>query len=124
MHASSTSIIANALDTMPGELRQAVIKEFASGYHREMVNAEVQQKRIAIDTGHERRAIEGVGRLRMRIDPTLYHHWGQKLGYACWSDKGFLNEVERDNPEVRVKCGGTRLQFGYAPTKTRSSKKY
>lgn len=124
MHTSSTSVIADALDTMPGDLRRAVIKEFSTGYHKELVNAEIQQKRIARDTGHDRKSIEGVGRLRMRIDPTLYHHWGQKLGYACWSDKGFLKEVERDNPEVRVKCGGTRLQFGWAAPNKKFSKSY
>lgn len=90
-----------------------------------MVNAEVQQKRIqGSNRQNEFRSIEGIGQLRMRVDPTLYHHWGQKIGYDCWKDNQFLKEVERDNPEVRVKCGGTRLQFGYAPTNTRFSKKY
>lgn len=110
---------------MPGDLKKAVLNEFKTGYHRELVDAGINSKRIAVDTGvHTRKSVEGIGRLRMRIDPTLFHHWGQKLGYACWRDSEFLREVERDNPETRVKCGGTRLQFGYTPTNTRFSKKY
>lgn len=125
MATTTSTLLASALDNVPGQLREAVVKELATGYHREMVNAEVQQKRIqGSNRQNEFRSIEGIGQLRMRVDPTLYHHWGQKIGYDCWKDNQFLKEVERDNPEVRVKCGGTRLQFGYAPTNTRFSKKY
>jgi hypothetical protein len=60
----------------------------------------------------------------MRIDPTLYHAWGTKYGYDCWKDSQFLKEIERDNPEVRVKCGGTRLQVGWQGGTKRSSQKF
>ena len=100
-HNSVTSVIANALDDLPGELRRAVIKEFQSGISKEWVKAGIHQQRIAKDSQVDRRSIDGIGRLRMRIDPTLYHAWGAKLGYDCWKDSQFLNEVERDNPEVR-----------------------
>ena len=126
MSNSSTSIIADAFESMPGDLRRAVINEFKTGYQKEMVEAGVKQNRIAMQTGGDKQhnSIEGIGRLRMRIDPTLYHHWGQKLGYACWRDSQFLREVERDNPEVRVKCGGTKLQVGYSSGNKRFSKMY
>lgn len=117
-------ILDNVLEGLPAQLRQDVVKELATGYHADLVNAEVHQKRIAKDSQQDLRSIDGIGRLRMRIDPTLYHHWGAKLGYECWKDSQFLREVERDNPEVRVKCGGTKLQVGFAPTNTRFSKKY
>ena len=80
-------------------------------------------KRIAKDSQRDIRSIDGMGRLRMRIDPTLYHAWGTRLGYDCWRDGQFLREVERDNPEVRVKSGGTRLQVGFEGAK-RSSQKF
>lgn len=122
---SQSHIIADALDGLPGGLRNSVVKELAGGFKRELVAAEVQQQRIAVQTGHQtRRSIDGIGRLRMRIDPTLYHLWGHKLGYDCWRDKQFLNEIERDNPEVRVKSGGTRIQIGYAGPSKRFSKSY
>lgn len=125
MQSLGSDILVNAVEALPGDLKKAVIEEFRTGISKQIVDATIEQKRIAKDNNsRDFRSIEGIGRLRMRIDPTLYHKWGQKYGYDCWKDNQFLNEIERDNPEVRVKCGGTRLQFGYAPTNTRFSKKY
>ena len=62
-------------------------------------------------------AVNGIGRLRMRVDGTAFHYWGQRVGYGCWKDEQFLKEFERDNPEARVRCGGTRMQVGYSPQK-------
>jgi len=123
MKPTASSVIANALDDLPGELRIAVIKEFQRGIQKDWVQAGIDQKRIAKDSQRDIRSIDGIGRLRMRIDPTLYHAWGTRLGYDCWRDGQFLREVERDNPEVRVKCGGTRLQVGFDGAK-RSSQKF
>lgn len=123
-YTMQSPILDNVLEGLPAQLRQDVVKELATGYHADLVKAEVHQKRIAKDSQQDLRSIDGIGRLRMRIDPTLYHHWGAKLGYECWRDSQFLREVERDNPEVRVKCGGTKLQVGFAPTNTKFSKKY
>jgi len=123
MKQTASSVIANALDDLPGELRIAVIKEFQRGIQKDWVKAGIDQKRIAKDSQRDIRSIDGIGRLRMRIDPTLYHAWGTRLGYDCWRDGQFLREVERDNPEVRVKSGGTRLQVGFEGAK-RSSQKF
>ncbi len=122
---SSAAVLGNALDDLPGELRRAVIEEFKSGIRKDWVDAGIQQKRIAADTTRTQlRSIDGIGRLRMRVDPTLYHAWGQKYGYDCWKDGQFLREVERDNPAVRVNCGGTRLQVGWSGGTKRSSTKF
>ena len=123
MKQTASSVIANALDDLPGELRIAVIKEFQRGIQKDWVQAGIDQKRIAKDSQRDIRSVDGIGRLRMRIDPTLYHAWGTRLGYDCWRDGQFLREVERDNPEVRVKSGGTRLQVGFEGAK-RSSQKF
>ena len=123
MKPTASSVIANALDDLPGELRIAVIKEFQRGIQKDWVKAGIDQKRIAKDSQRDIRSIDGMGRLRMRIDPTLYHAWGTRLGYDCWRDGQFLRGVERDNPEVRVKSGGTRLQVGFEGAK-RSSQKF
>ena len=121
---SISTFIANALDDLPGDLRSQVVNEFKSGYRKEWVNAGIQQKKIAKQTSiNDFKSVDGIGRLRMRVDPTLYHYWGHKLGYGCWKDSQFLREVERDNPEVRVKSGGTRLQVGFEGAK-RSSQKF
>jgi hypothetical protein len=121
---SISTFIANALDDLPGDLRSQVVNEFKTGYRKEWVNAGIQQKKIAKQTSiNDFKSVDGIGRLRMRVDPTLYHYWGHKLGYGCWKDSQFLREVERDNPEVRVKSGGTRLQVGFDGAK-RSSQKF
>jgi hypothetical protein len=121
---SISTLIANAMDDLPGNLRQQVVEELKTGHRKEWVNAGIQQKKIAKQTSiNEFKSVDGIGRLRMRIDPTLYHYWGHKVGYGCWKDAQFLREIERDNPEVRVKSGGTRLQVGWSGTK-RSSQKF
>lgn len=121
---SISTLIANAVDDLPGNLRQQVIEELKTGHRKEWVNAGIQQKKIAKQTSiNEFKSVDGIGRLRMRVDPTLYHYWGHKVGYGCWKDSQFLREIERDNPEVRVKSGGTRLQVGSSGSK-RSSQKF
>jgi hypothetical protein len=124
MHQNASSVIGNALNDLPGDLRRAVIKEFESGIQKDWVQAGIQQQRIAKDSQTDLRSVDGIGRLRMRMDPTLYHAWGTKYGYDCWKDSQFLKEIERDNPEVRVKCGGTRLQVGWQGGTKRSSQKF
>lgn len=73
----------------------------------------IKNQRKAAKAMGERKAIDGVGRLRMEVDDYSYHYWGKRLGYRCWKDKQFLHEMERDNPEMRVKCGGTKMQVGF-----------
>jgi hypothetical protein len=122
---TSSSVLAHALDDLPGELRRAVINEFSTGIQKDWVQAGIQQKRIAADTrSTDIKSVDGIGRLRMRVDPTLYHAWGQKYGYDCWRDSQFLREVERDNPAVRVNSSGTRLQVGWSGGTKRSSSKF
>ena len=74
------------------------------------------QHQIAAQNAGDHRSIDGLGRVRMNISPVSFHYWGRRLGYQCWKDKQFLAEFERDNPEVRVKCGGTKASFGYMPS--------
>ena len=45
---SAASVIASALDDLPGELRRAVIKEFQTGIQKDWVKAGIDQKRIAL----------------------------------------------------------------------------
>ena len=119
-----STAIASSLDDLPGNLRAQVIEELCNGINKDFVQAGIHQRKIATQSNEiDRKSIDGIGRLRMRIDPTLYQYWGTKLGYDCWKDNQFLNEVERDNPETRVKCGGTRLQVGWSGSK-RSSQKF
>ena len=63
--------------------------------------------------GQKQKSIDGVGEKIANIPAIAFHFWGQKLGYACWNDKEFMEEFLRDNPECRVKCEGTKLQVGF-----------
>jgi hypothetical protein len=99
----------------------AVVDELCTGRHmrvlQDVEDAKVRQAEAAASGEH--RSIEGIGRLRLNIDPLYYHFWGKKLGYQCWRDPQFLREFERDNPQCRVKCGGTKLQVGFGTCATR-----
>jgi hypothetical protein len=117
----------NLVANLPPEMLDGLLEEIRTGRMLEEVRAESTNKQIGAATHQEEvKALEGVGRLRMEIEPTSYHFWGQKLGYQCWKDGTFLREYERDNPACRVKSTGTRLQvgFGSAPSNRRFRKVY
>jgi hypothetical protein len=96
----------------------SLVAQLNAIFHRDaelkQVRARAEQVRVAAAQARlgRRKSIEGLGRLRMEIDPVVFHYWGQRLGYECWDDPQFLREFERDNAEVRVNCGGTRTQVG------------
>lgn len=96
---------------------QGVVDEFIKGRQAKetlaLMKAPAEQDLMAAQNRKDHRSIEGLGRVRMNVGATAYHYWGQRLGYACWRDKQFLREYERDNPQVKVKCGGTKIQTGY-----------
>jgi hypothetical protein len=87
--------------------------------------AEKQQQELMQAMG-DCRSIEGIGRLRMNITPEVYMHYVRRFGKEIWKQKDFLNFMEREHPETRVKCGGTRLQVGFTPAenKKRFTKRY
>lgn len=97
-------IIQSFADVIPSHLRMEVERELLHGWRLREVKAEHEAKQIA-HFGHTNEAndIEGIGRLVARIPPDAYHMWGTRLGYECWSDKQFLKEFLRDNPEVAVR---------------------
>lgn len=103
----------DALKDFDGFLIDALNKKLKQEHNFERVMSKVRQARIAKDLGEDRNSINGLGRVRMEIDTAIYHTWGQKYGYGIWKDKDFLHIMERDNPELRVKCGGTKTQVGW-----------
>lgn len=38
----------------------------------------------------------------MALDPRTYWHWVRREGRECWADKGFRNDILRDNPQCGV----------------------
>ena len=103
--------------SMPGNTLQACIDEFRTGFQRDRVMAETEHIRLGqTHDKNEYKSIDGVGRLRAEIPAQDYHYYGQMYGYDCWSDRAFLDKYEESNPSVKVKCGGTKMQFGYSPS--------
>ena len=103
--------------SMPGNTLQACIDEFRTGFQRDRVMAETEHIRLGqTHDKNEYKSINGVGRLRAEIPAQDYHYYGQMYGYDCWADRAFLDKYEESNPSVKVKCGGTKMQFGYSPS--------
>ena len=101
-----------SLEELAPSLANQVVAEINQIRDEEAVKATVEQAEIAREAG-EQKAMDELGRVRFNIHPTIYHRFGQQFGYECWNDKEFLRDFERDFPEARVKCGGTKIQVGY-----------
>jgi len=113
------------LSSVPTDLLPALEKEFREGRLKQHVDAQTNAaKTIGSSRETDYKSVNGLGRLRLRIDPYTYHYFGQRLGYNCWHNEEFLKEFERDNPASRVNCGGTKIQAGYGTKKTKFTKKY
>lgn len=118
--------IVESIENLPGDLRQGIFNELRNGYQMEAVRSAINNTQISVfNHNAQRKSIDGVGRLRMSIDPTYYHHMAKVYGtYDCWKDESFLRDVEKINPGLKVKCAGTRLQVGYTGSNKKFSKTY
>lgn len=85
------------------DVARNVIKDIYRGERARIVKSRINQAEIAKQNAGDLVGVDGLGELKAEIDERAYHYWGQKLGYACWSDVGFVREFLRDNPDVRVK---------------------
>tara|TARA_R100000152_G_C6687666_1_gene120047 strand:- start:118 stop:498 length:381 start_codon:yes stop_codon:yes gene_type:complete len=113
------------LSSVPPDLLPALEKEFREGRLKQHVDAQSNAaQRIGSSRETDYKSVNGLGRLRLRIDPYTYHYFGQRLGYNCWHNEQFLREFERDNEYARVNCGGTKIQAGYGSKQPKFRKKY
>jgi len=106
-----SAVLPFKFDGLDRELYKALEAELKMGWEMERVRTACFQHKIARDAG-ERRAIEGLGRVRMELDPLVWLHWRLKEGPGVFKDPAFKRALERDNPEVRVRCKGTKIQVG------------
>ena len=100
-----------SLDELPQSLANEVIHEINRVQDEALVKATIEQAEAAKALG-EQRSMDEVGRQRLNIHPTIYHHFGDKYGYECWQDEEFVSDFEKGFPAARVKCGGTKIQVG------------
>ena len=107
--------VAESLFNSDPDLASDVVKELKTGWRMQAVQAEIntrkklQEAKIKRESKH----IDGVCVHRLRVDPTSYHYWGQRLGYECWSNEQFIKEYGRDNPSASVICKPAKPKFGY-----------
>lgn len=81
----------------------AVKDELISGRQLKLNLAGIKQRQIAGETAaHDFHPIDGIGGCTARIDLDAYFYWAMREK-GCWSDKQFVKEFLRDNPETRVK---------------------
>lgn len=99
-----SDFIQDLSEVIPPHLRKQVQEELLRGWRTEEVKAKASAKQNAVfNHANEAHNIDGVGRLKARIPLAAWHYWGQRLGYECWEDNGFLEEFLRDNPETAVR---------------------
>lgn len=108
------------------ELTQKIMKEVREKCRQRQL-AELRQacmqQRLAAAAGQERYMLDE-GEVQMMIPPAVHHYWGQRLGYECWSDKLFVHQFLRDNPECRVKSRSRKIRVGFRAPAKRFSKTY
>tara|TARA_R100001463_G_scaffold47620_1_gene96628 strand:+ start:28585 stop:29004 length:420 start_codon:yes stop_codon:yes gene_type:complete len=101
-------------DEMASLVGQALQRQLAREYQSSRVN----QSGGLAKAGKTEAYTTSIGQHKARIEPTSYHYWGKRLGYDCWSDRKFIKEYLRDNPESRIKSKGSKkAQAGYGGKK-------
>ena len=107
--------VAESLFNNDPDLARDVVKELKTGWRMQAVQAEINTRKKLQEAKikHESKHIDGVGVHRLRVDPTSYHYWGQRLGYECWGNEQFIKEYGRDNPSATVICKPEKPKYGY-----------
>lgn len=107
-------MLEQALNSLPGELRQAVAAKLRQRVLSQCDGAVSDSKVIAAENNSRTfRSMEGMGEMRASVPATAYHYWGQREGYDVWKDKKFMRKYLQDNPEVRVNTKSEKIQVGY-----------
>lgn len=95
-------ITESIAESIPSDLLKPMLEEFRTGWNLRKIQAEANRKLMGQLNQKHHGFVEGLGQMKMRIDPDSYHYWGLRLGYSCWRDEQFQNEYLRDNPQCRV----------------------
>ena len=99
------------------------VKERLKEHQLRRLRAAVRPQRLAAGLGGERTTGPDK-RVLFSIRPEFYHYWGQRLGYECWEDEQFVREMQRDNPEIRVRCHTGNIMVGWQSGGKRFTKSY
>lgn len=95
------------------QVKEYMARKHDEGYEKRLKEAEENQREIAKHSQNQR-SIEGLGRPVMNVDSRVYREWVAKEGKDIWKDKSFRKYMERNNPEMKAKSGGTgKTMVGY-----------
>lgn len=100
------------LSHLTEEQMSDVCNELKTGHQKRMVDAEINQRRLANENYKDHRSVDGIGRLVARFDLDGYMSNFVRKGETV-RDKEYLDWVLKRHPEVRVNSGGTKTQVGY-----------
>jgi hypothetical protein len=110
-----------------------VVKAFTEPELAELAAHEARMRRLGGAPGSERIPLrdehgEEFGRIEARIPAALFYNIGLREGYGfqAWEDEGFLKDVLRDHPQLRVKTvqPNGRVVTGYRGPRRAVVKRY
>lgn len=119
MHQTAAKVLAKAAEMgmdphrIAAGVAERLNKKLDDKYRRLLAASvarthDAGEHRLVKCGGHEFRKL-------FEIPSDSYHYWGRRLGYECWQDAGFVNEVLRDHPEWRVRYAKeSRITAGIA----------
>ena len=106
-------MLEHVLNSLPSDVRAKAAGHLLQRVLSERNAIAANAKAIAAENNNrEYGHIEGMGAMTASIDPASYHYWHNREP-GCWSDKQFVREYLRDNPEARVKTRSQNIQVGY-----------
>jgi hypothetical protein len=111
------------ISDLPSEVKRELVSGRLFKQQQDYEEAMRAQAQLAAETP-EARSVDGVGRLLFRLDPRVFHYWNQREGNGIWGDKSFQKEMLRDNPELRIRCHGTKTMVGYSGEQRKYHKNY
>lgn len=84
---------------------QALLNDLRRGHHARLALAMERQIRIAkfYENSDEVHARGGLGERIMCVDAVIYWEMVRRYGVDCWADKGFRQDMMRDEPSLRVR---------------------
>ena len=97
---------------------QKVDEVIRNDYNERLLRAAARQRRIAfINHLHRPLAKDGFGERTLMIDPVFDAYWRECYGKHYSHDEDLLKFLTKRNPEIGLRCRGTREIFvGWMPS--------
>ena len=101
------------LSEVPSAVRVEMDRIFREDFNGKLVAAlERQRRAAAFYRAMEPHAVDGIGELKMVVDPFLHGMYRSVYGQRCFEDPEWVEYFLKHSPEARVRSTGTRVQVG------------